>query len=694
MLADPTLPQLRAHGVYTDRDPRVARLFAAAIEHLDLSWLDYMSVRDLRDLSGQDDLPLQALLLLSFGGLNEGSLCLPLDRRQLEHRHSDFFAAAEIAAADVADFATRDLPGLIAADTDAGMPLVHQNGFIYFQKYLVYESSLKAALTSRLRSHQSAAERLAEFADILGEVLPSGRQLNPEQQLAVALGLLQRFLIISGGPGTGKTAVVFSLLRCLMRAGITPDRVVLAAPTGRAAQRMSESIAQGVSELENPDPIDLEIGELRGRTIHRVLRYSQRRHAFTHSADQPLRADVVIIDEVSMVDVAMMARLLEATPPDCRLILLGDKDQLPSVDAGAVLADLMPRDAQSVYSPSLRANVKALLGDAPPAIPGQAKRPLGDHVVLLRHSYRSERHILDVAGLVNRGDPAVFKRVSPLAAAPPEVDWPIMDGGAYWIEADHERSDQWRLVLDSWLRRHFLDHYADRGGSYLDLAASVEAVDLVAELDTERVHNLLSDLFASLDTARILTVTRRGLHGCDRINTYFHQRLVSSERLATRGRLFAGAPIMISRNDYGLGLFNGDIGIALQDKSGNWRVAFRRQAQFELAPVDLLPEWELAFASTVHKSQGAEYAHILLVLPPNPEHRLLNKEIIYTGLTRAKRLAVIYAAKPTLSRAIAQRVVRDSGLDLWPQPTPVAPPKPEPVREDLAGLPLFEFLDG
>ena len=162
---------------------------------------------------------------------------------------------------------------------------------------------------------------------------------------------------------------------------------------------------------------------------------------------------------------------------------------------------------------------------------------------------------------------------------------------------------------------------------------------------------------------------------------------------AVRGRLFVGAPIMISRNDYGLGLFNGDIGIALVDADGNWRVAFRRQGEFELAPVDLLPEWELAFASTVHKSQGAEYAHILLVLPPNPEHRLLNKEIVYTGLTRAKSLAVIYAAKPILARAIQQRVERDSGLDLWPKPTPVTPPTAEPPRDDLVGLPLFDFLD-
>jgi exodeoxyribonuclease V alpha subunit len=691
MLAAPTLPQLRAHGIYADTDPRIAGLYAAALEHLDLAWLDFMCVRDLRELSGKEDFALQALLLLAFSALNEGSLCLPIDPRQLDQRHSDFFEAAEIAPTTVAEFANSEVAGLIAEDTESGMPLVRQGGFLYFQKYLVHESSLQAALTARLRGHHSAAEHLAEFANVLQQVLPSGRELNPEQQLAVALGLLQHFLIISGGPGTGKTAVVFSLLRCLVRAGVATDRVVLAAPTGRAAQRMSESIAQGVSELDTPDAIDREIGELRARTIHRVLRYSQRRHTFTHGADQPLRADVVIVDEVSMVDVAMMARLLEATPPGCRLILLGDKDQLPSVEAGAVLADLMPRDAQPIYSAPLRANVKALLGHAPPAIPGQAKRPLDDYVVLLHHSYRSERHILEVASLVNRSDPAVFERLPCIQAA--DIESPFLEAGAHWIQADYSRLDQWRHVLHAWLRRHFLDHYADREGSYLDLAASVGNIDLVAELDTPHVRLLLRDLFACLDTARILTVTRRGVHGCERINDYFHQRLIASERLATRGRLFAGAPIMISRNDYGLGLFNGDIGIALVDSAGNWRVAFRRQGEFELAPVDLLPEWELAFASTVHKSQGAEYAHILLVLPPNPEHRLLNKEIVYTGLTRAKTLALIYAAKPTLSRAIQQRVERDSGLDLWPRPPPL-PQETEPPRDDLAGLPLFDLFDG
>jgi exodeoxyribonuclease V alpha subunit len=692
MLADPTLPQLRAHGVVADSDPRVTRLYSAALEQLELSWLDYMSMRDLRRLSEQDDLELQALLLLAFSALDEGSLCLTLSVPHLDRRYGDFFEAAEIAAATVATFAMQGVPGLIGADATAGLPLIRQGDFLYFQKYLVHESALKAALTARLRNHRSAAEQLADFATVLGEVLPSGRKLNPEQQLAVALGLLQHFLIISGGPGTGKTAVIFSLLRCLLRAGIAADRIVLAAPTGRAAQRMSESIAQGVSELKAPTPIDLEIGELRGRTIHRVLRYSQSRHSFTFGANQPLRADVVIVDEVSMVDVVMMAHLLAATPPNCRLILLGDKDQLPSVEAGAVLADLMPRDAQPVYSPGLRANVQTLLGHAPPAVPGQARRPLGDHIVLLHHSYRSQRHILEVASLVNRGDPAVFGRLRHLPVAH-GVDWPIMDGGAHWINAEHTRSDQWRSVLDSWLDRHFLGHYSDREGSYLDMAAAIETYDLVAELDTPQLRQLLKDLFACLDTARILTVTRRGLHGCNRVNAYAHQRLTQSGRLATRAQLFAGAPIMISRNDYGLGLFNGDIGIALRDSSGNWRVAFRRQGEFELAPVDLLPDWELAFASTVHKSQGAEYAHVLLVLPPNPEHRLLNKEIAYTGLTRAKHLAVIYAAKGTLAGAIQRRVERDSGLDLWPRPAATRPAA-EPPRDDLAGLPLFELLDG
>ena len=687
MLADPTLPQLRAHRILSDGDPRLERLYTAALEHLELAWLDFMSVRDLRTLSGHDDFELQALLLLAFSALNEGSLCLTLSVPQLDHRHGYFFEAAEIAPATVAEFANREFPGLIGDN----QPLVLQGDTLYFQKYLTHESALKAALNTRLRGHQSAVAQLADFANILRVVLADGKTLNDEQQLAVALGLLQRFLIISGGPGTGKTAVVFSLLRCLVRADIPADRIILAAPTGRAAQRMSESIAQGVCELRNPEPVDREIGELRGRTIHRVLRYSQRRHCFTHGADQPLRADVVIVDEVSMVDVVMMAQLLAATPANCRLILLGDKDQLPSVEAGAVLADLMPRDAQPLYSPGLRANVNALLGQAPPAAPGQARRPLGDHVVLLHHSYRSEQHILDVARLVNRRDPAAFGRLGKVAVS--DIDSPFLEHGAHWIDADYQRVNQWRGLLDAWMQRHFLLHYADRDGSYLELAAKVEAVDLVADLDTDAVKALLGNLFACLDAARILTVTRRGLHGCDRVNTYARELLLRKGKLATRGRLFAGAPIMISRNDYGLGLFNGDIGIALRDATDNWRVAFRRQGQFELAPVDLLPEWELAFASTVHKSQGAEYNHVLLVLPPNPEHRLLNKEIVYTGLTRAKTLAIIYAAKPTLSRAIQRQVERDSGIDLWPRPT-LPKPTPEPPREDLAGLPLFDMFDG
>lgn len=478
-------------------------------------------------------------------------------------------------------------------------------------------------------------------------------KLNHSQQLAVGLALLQDFTIISGGPGTGKTSIVGALLRCLVRCGLPPEAIALAAPTGRAAQRLTEALRAGLNSLKQPSDAERRLQDVTAHTLHHLLRYHPGRGTFAHHRENPLLADVVIVDEVSMVGIPLLAQLLQALRPPTKLILLGDKDQLPSVEAGAFLASLVPADSQASFNPDMRSQLARLLPNldlAPDLFSWPVSSRLQDVLVVLEENYRSQRDIQKVAQAINDQQLAVVERLPQVNLAALSFAKLEEAGGCRLLDI-RGSVPSWRAVLQRWA-----DHYYLQSFKNLLQSCLLGGAETTAEETT-----LLDQLFDCLSRARILTLIREGPWGCVGINRFLEQQLRRPLDPGCRDWLFAGAPVLILRNDHGRQLFNGDVGLTLKSQHG-YRVCFQRQGGYVSFPADALPPHELAFAQTVHKSQGSEYDQVMLVLPAEGGRRLLSKEMIYTGLTRARQLAVLCASPAMLRQAIARQIIRQAAL--------------------------------
>ena len=653
-----------------------------------LNIADILAIRDLRELSGYQDaaeddgLALQVLLLAMFAALNDGSVCLKLDLAALSGRllaFTDETAERAPRAAFLAEKIIARLPvAWPALIGDAGdfKPLIRAEregqGYLYFQRYYGYAQKLRDQLARRASAGASpiSEDDLKRVKTAVLKTYPvlvekAGKKaplvLDGEQELALDQALRRNLVLISGGPGTGKTSVMVSILRCLSRLGYDPARIRLAAPTGRAAYRMTEAIRRDLAALggssSGAPPPDQALLALVAQTLHRLLQYRPSTHDFTYHARNLLPADVLIIDEISMADVLMMSRVLEALPANAKLVLLGDKDQLPSVEAGAVLADLSSISAGGVTR------------------------------VLLEKSHRSEQSILEVAGEINKGvAELVFKT---------DGVWHAGSGGwegicGYrWVDLAALNSEPagWPLFLDLWSEHQYLEKHA-QGQSYQELIKRAAGRLDFSAPDETRDAELLFQIFNALQRAQILTLLRRGRYGCEGLNARISKTLRWKLDQQAEEEYFAGMPVLIMRNAYGLNLYNGDTGVVLKDRHGAYRAVFSRltlnaagqpQKSWVFFALDVLPRYEPAFAITVHKSQGGEYEQILLVAPPEegvgegilnagadaeaqelPAHRLLTREILYTGLTRARHAAVLCGTKTMLARAIRNKIERYS----------------------------------
>jgi len=359
----------------------------------------------------------------------------------------------------------------------------------------------------------------------------------------------------------------------------------------------------------------------------------------------------VIVDEVSMIDMEMLDRLLQAIDPRrTRLILLGDKDQLPSVQAGSVFAEMVPSASPSHTSLPIDEN-------------GAEGHRFKRHLVILKNSYRSGRKLKGLGEAIKQGQVPEMTPVSMTTALalPPD---------SYTRVGPHSKDDaesQLEEIFTRWIDHQYAASPADGTSAYQEIAAGLDGHSL-ADLSTGegRESENLFQLFDRLTRSRILTVARRGPLGSAALN-----RLAMTYLVGLHGRLsdpatglFNGAPILITRNDYGRQLFNGDVGVALRDDVGSLRVYVQRGRAFISAPILALNDWEPAFATTVHKSQGSEFTDVLLVFPGDPRHRLLSREIFYTGVTRARARLLLLAQSREIQVALQHRIQRSSGL-LW-----------------------------
>ena len=624
--------------------------------------------------------------------LGRGHVCLDLDATLADSR----FALSLPPEGDSAKDAP-ELPGVLldgfdldgwravlndprlVGDGPGETPLVLSGRRLYLRRYWQYERDVRAGIDQRLKQGDALraalpAAQLRRALDALFPKKPGNVQTSQGadwQKLACALVAGNAFGIVTGGPGTGKTTTVVKLLALLQSLALEEGgralRIRLAAPTGKAAARLNESIAGAVQRL---DLSGLANGEAAREaiptevtTLHRLLGSRPDSRQFRHHAGNPLALELLVVDEASMVDLEMMASLLAALPPRARLILLGDKDQLASVEAGAVLGELCSRAREGHYRPATRDWLQAVTGDAiDDVLIDSAGSDLDQAVAMLRHSHRfsADSGIGQLAEAVNAGDIPALRQV--------------------W-KAQHE--DLARIAVDAQETRSLRDLVID-GGRGGDLFGPVGYAHYLRVVSGSRpADNATQDaldawarkVLEAHGQFQLLCALRRGPWGVEGLNTLIGELLQREGLIPMANGWFAGRPVLVTRNDYGLGLMNGDIGITLalpqtaEDGSVRWvaRVAFPAGDGTDAIRWILpsrLQAVETVFAMTVHKSQGSEFTHAALLLPDslNP---ILTRELVYTGITRARKWFTLASAGrgwQVLEAATERRVQRASGL--------------------------------
>ncbi|MBS0971229.1 exodeoxyribonuclease V subunit alpha [Chimaeribacter arupi] len=512
------------------------------------------------------------------------------------------------------------------SDGSQPTPLVLHQDRLYLQRMWQCEAQVAGFIASD--SDQPADH--AALGAILDRLFGPGGSEPDWQKVAAAVAITRRISIISGGPGTGKTTTVARLLAALVE--LSADRklrIQLAAPTGKAAARLTESLGKASRELALDAAIQAAIPQ-EASTLHRLLGAQPNSQRMRHHAANPLHLDVLVVDEASMVDLPMMARLIAALPPHARVIFLGDRDQLASVEAGAVLGDLC-RFAEQGYSPARADQLSRITGCALSGTDLKAHATVRDSLCLLRKSYRFDAAsgIGLLASAVNAGKAAAALKV--LGGSHEDVQgYPLAENEDY---------------------PHLLERCVAHYRPYLEqVKAGAGAGEIL------RLFNQF----------RVLCAVREGPFGVsglnDRIELALNRCGAIRRQPGAAGRWYAGRPVMISRNDSALGLFNGDIGITLRDHRNELRVYFQLpNGEIKSVQPSRLPAHETAYAMTVHKSQGSEFDHTLLVLP-NQWLPVLTRELVYTAITRAKKQLSLYASHNVLASAISTPTQRRSGL--------------------------------
>lgn len=470
-------------------------------------------------------------------------------------------------------------------------PLILSEDRLYLARFYHYEREVAEAISQR-----NSARKVLD-PDALSARLDHyfGVETDNRQKLAALMALTRNLAIITGGPGTGKTSTVVKFLNLLLEENPSLN-FHLAAPTGKAANRLGTSMG----EISFPS-----IPEV--KTLHRLLGIQRDGFSFRHGPDNPIDTDVLIIDEASMIDLPMMHRLLKALKPDTRLILLGDPNQLPSVDTGNVLADLCA--GSSGFSAEFTAFAKQYVGDIPGSL---TPTLLTDSICELDRSYRfsAASGIGQLSRSIEAGEPKL------------------------------EASTDITITTDAPLVNHWLD--------YISLLKGKAAI--------------APELHSAFEATRILGSRRGGDKGVEAINASIEQHL---EQLALKdpdNPFYHGRPILITRNDYNLNLFNGDVGICIAGPDEGYQVVFTDGKEYLASR---LPEHETCFAMTVHKSQGSEFDHVVLVLADEiseDAENLVTRELLYTAVTRAKTSITLHTTEERWQTAMQRSATRASGM--------------------------------
>ncbi len=530
--------------------------------------------------------------------------------------------------------------GLVAAGEDSAeaRPLRLLGSALYLDRYWGQERQLAVDLRA-LSEGDEPGVRVALLADGLERLFPG--QTDTRQCLAAACAVLRRFAVVAGGPGTGKTTTVARIVALLAEQaaalGSAWPLIALAAPTGKAAARLQEAVHDEAGGLDVSFEVRELLGGIQASTLHRLLgRRPASYSRFRHDRSNHLPHDVVIVDETSMVSLSLMASLVDALRPDARLVLVGDPGQLASIEAGAVLADIVgPAAERLTISERSRARLEQATGDRVFAADPPEGAGVADGIVVLDRVHRFGEGIAGLASAIRRGDVADVLAV--LRHPPEELIWIATDAG--------------------------------------DPQAGTEALAPIRELAVDAARSVIEaaragaarDAIDALGAFRVLCAHRRGPQGVAtwtaRIEAWLE---VSLGEFAVEDRWYVGRPLLVTENDYELRLFNGDTGVIVQSAPGRTSAAFDRGGEIvELSPTRL-ESIDTVYAMTIHKSQGSQF-DVAAVLLPDVGSRILTRELLYTAATRARRRLILVGTEEAIRAAVARPVARASGLRtrLW-----------------------------
>jgi exodeoxyribonuclease V alpha subunit len=604
-------------------DPRLARSASGALQAFNVAGVldaaDVHVATRLGALGGERDEAVLLAAALAVRGPRLAHVCVDLAdaRDSVTSELESPIELADLPWPDKADWLARlEASPLVAAgqaEPPEPRPVRLDGTRLYLDRYWRQECKAAAALIAR------GASRPAVDEDALEAGLTKlfrGSDPADRQRAAAAASVRSSFSVVAGGPGTGKTTTVARIVVLLdeqsTRAGRPRPRVALAAPTGKAAARLEEAVHGEAGRLDVEPAVKARLFALTASTLHRLLGWRPgSRSRFRHDRSNRLPYDVVIVDETSMVSTSMMANLVDAVAPDARLILVGDPDQLASVEAGAVLGDIV--------------------GPASDHATPRPRSAIADGIVVLRHVHRFGGAIAEVADAVRRGDADATCAV--LREGHGDVLWIAENGDASGAVLDPIRAE----IVESGRR---LTNAARAGHAAAALAA-------------------LSDM-------RVLCAHRRGRAGVAGWTTLVERWLSDSiGGYAADGLWYVGRPLLVTENDYSLRLYNGDTGVVVQSRAGVVAAFERAGGVFEVSP-RRISAVDTVHAMTIHKSQGSQFAAVAVVLP-EPSSPILTRELLYTAVTRAQRRLIVLGTEESVRAAVERPVARATGLRerLW-----------------------------
>lgn len=550
--------------------------------------------------------------------LEEGNICLDIgdyNKNEAEKINIDTLSRS---------------PWITTAPHKEVKPFVLLNNKLYLHRYFYYETvilnTIKSLISNSDEDKTLRKQELLSAKPLISNLFHSYNQQTNWQLISALLAYVNDFFIITGGPGTGKTTIITKLLAIIFE--LNPEfSVAIAAPTGKATARLNESISNLISNLPGIKNDTKEILlDIKAQTVHRLLGYGFNTPYFKHNKENPLQYDLVIVDESSMIDVALMAKLMEAIRKDTKLILLGDKNQLASVEAGSIFGDLCKTQKQSntVFDTDID-----FLKNFNINIENNAfySNILTGKIIELQHSYRFDitEGIGKFSNLVISGNSSEDKLITPFLNCKNQSQ-------CVEITADYQDDRFYKMIK-----------------LYEDYAR---------ENDIEKAFEKLKKII-------ILCAVREGQFGMKHYNSTIEDYLKSKALISPSGNFYDKQVVMVTSNDYNLGVFNGDIGIIRVDKNTDKKIIYFKNSDGSLKsfPATNINSFETAYAMTIHKSQGSEYDNVIIVIPDDENHRLLSRELLYTAVTRAKQNVLILGKSNIIKETVKNRINRISGIN-------------------------------